>query len=370
MAFLANPAVAKGCDFMVVDECHHFIADEWKRVWSHRPKRLLGLTATPERGDGKPLGNLFDELVVAIDYPEAFRDGWLTRPSVIRPPKCLAPDLAWDPVEAILEHAKGMRGFVFTRSVSEAECMAKRLPRCGYVHGKMPGAEREEIISKFRHRELDLLTNVHILTEGFDEPSAKLCALARGMSHQSTLLQAVGRVLRPFGDETPVILDLPGLTHIHGLVDEERVYSLKKGIELEKSIPVYDCPRCGAAQSSPLAQGCNTCEWVADPKVPRPPRIYNEALRAVYAGSETEDNYKRQELIRLLAIMRAKDYTYYWVSRQYKKLFGHSPKDLETISPREKRRELQRHRARATTLGYKSGWASFRYKEAFGRWPG
>ena len=65
-------------DFLVLDECHHYPADEWGRANSHYPTaKVLGLTATPERRDGRPLGDMFDEIVVAAQHSTLLDDGFL-----------------------------------------------------------------------------------------------------------------------------------------------------------------------------------------------------------------------------------------------------------------------------------------------------
>ena len=86
---------------LVLDEAHHYAAEDWRVVSGLVPwVRILGLTATPERKDGEPLGDIFEVMVVSASYSELVAGGYLVPARVHRPRKALGNDLAQDPVKA------------------------------------------------------------------------------------------------------------------------------------------------------------------------------------------------------------------------------------------------------------------------------
>ena len=114
--------------------------------------------------------------------------------------------------------------------------------------GATPLQERDRILGDFAAGRIDVLSNVFVLTEGWDSPRAKVCLLARGTSSVGPYLQMIGRVLRPDGTGARALLiDLCGVVHQHGLPDEDRVWSLD-GIKrtAEATQWIRQCAVCGS----------------------------------------------------------------------------------------------------------------------------
>lgn len=359
-------------DLLILDECHHYAAPDWKRVFNVGAKAIIGATATPVRADGKHLGNAFDKMVVAADYPELISAGHLVPLDIVGPGKCIAPDLSKSPVRAYLEYAGRKKCFCFARNVEQAKriCMDFEAEGvgAGLILHDTPREIRSKILAGFRGTTYDIIVNIYTMTEGVDVPDASCCLLARGCSHMSPYLQMVGRVLRPAKNKNRALLiDLPGMVHLWGDPTASHVYSLEKGIELEKPITVFECPACGYAEENRFLV-CKKCGHELDKKIQKNPKIYDMALSKVYAGSATPDNAKRDEMLRLIELHKRNGYTWFWVSNQYKKLFGERP-NLSNVSEEGKRIEFQKHRKQGEEKGYKPGWAKFRYKETFGHWP-
>ncbi len=220
------------CDRLVLDEAHHYAAEEWSRMARSYPKATtLGLTATPERKDGEPLGDIFGALVVAAHYSELIADGFLVPARVYRPASNLGNDLAQDPFDAWRGCSDGSQAFVFCARVQIARELAQRFRDSGItaalIECNTPKRERDDLLSRFRQGTIRVLTNVNTLTEGVDVPEARTVILARAFGHVGGFLQAAGRVLRPAkGKPDAIVVDLTGSTIRHGLPTDDRVYSL------------------------------------------------------------------------------------------------------------------------------------------------
>lgn len=358
---------------VLYDECHHYAADEWSAIADTYPDAWrIGLTATPERADGRALGSLFDRMVVAAKYSDLIRDGHLVPCRILRPESGLERGLALDPVDAYRKHAADRSGFVFVPRIDEARALAERFTAAGIptaaIDAGTPEAERDAAISALRSGDLRLLTNVYALTEGVDVPTASVCILARAVGHVSQYLQIAGRVLRTAPGKTDALLiDLPGVSHEFGSPTEDRIYSLDGvGIRLA-SASVTTCLHCGASyETGPLA--CPECGFQKPTEDYKPLLIYNAELREVYLGAATADDAKHREYARLRSVQRAKSWSLDWVAREYRRLFGCAP-DFGDVPAEERREYFAQMREHAAERGFKPGFAAARYRNLFGEWP-
>jgi DNA repair protein RadD len=377
---LARPSSAwPKAKLVVLDECHHFCSDDWRTLVEHYPnERVLGLTATPERGDGRPLGDIFDKLVVAATHKELIRDGWLLPCTVFAPAKVLGAALALDPVEAYRRHADNDLAFVFAGSVPQARELAQRFSEAGYpaqmVAGVTSTGARASALRRFAAGELRVLTTVIALTEGIDLPAARVCILARGCGHVTPYLQLVGRVLRPHPTmASAIFIDLPGVSSTFGHPTEDRVYSLEgKGIRRASEESLFTCIHCGVVvPRSEVHSGCPECGRAASTEGvsrAKPPRIYSMELRSLYAGEGTPESAKVAEYKRLRDVARDHSYSLEWVRREYRLLFGSDP-PLDDVSEDHRRRTLASFQELARQNNYKPAYAAVRYKKLFGSWP-
>lgn len=220
-------------DLAVLDETHHYVAEQWiSAPKEYLQKPLLGLTATPERYDGRPLGDIFEHLVVAAQYSELIEAGHLVSARVFQPEENLGSDLCMDPLEAWALCSEGAQGFAFLARVASSEKFALRARKKGvraeHLEHETPALERSDMMSRFGQGRIDLLSNVFILTEGVNVPEARVALLARGFSYPGALRQATGRVLRAApGKPDGIVIDLCGSTLAHGMPDADCDYSLE-----------------------------------------------------------------------------------------------------------------------------------------------
>lgn len=331
-------------DLVVWDEAHHAAAETYRTIAARYPGAWhLGLTATPERADGVGLRDAFDELVVGatvaelqstIDPSTGFP--YLAACDVVGPSRVLkGAELAWPPVEAWQRHAEGRPTVLFARTVADSVRAAQEFcgagVRAAHIDGTQSKTKRDAILAAFAAGDLDVLTNVYVLTEGWDAPRAKVCVLARGCGSEGTFLQMVGRVLRAHRGERALLIDLAGAWIEHGTPDEERSFTLD-GIRRrpKASRPwLRQCVTCGAvvegARSGPACRRCAT-PWPAPP----PQRIARTDLAPVVRARATREE-QRAVLAQLTAVARERGYKAAWAAVEFKRRFGFWPKAREAV---------------------------------------
>lgn len=376
--------VARGevprADSVLWDECHHSAAETWAPVVTQalHSAKVLGLTATPQRSDGKPLGDIFGDMVVAARYSELIASGHIVRCKVFRPDTYLGSDQAQNPVEAYERHGAGARGFVFCRSVKDASELAERFTASGVraanIDGKMSGAKRDEILARFKRGELRLITNVFVLTEGFDVPDATVCILARGAGHSGAYLQMVGRVLRPSpGKDAAIFIDLPGASHEHGLPTADREYSLSGRAIKTTGESLRVCPECGCTCPSAV-RACIECGVVFPRREYKGPKIWNMELMEYFENvgelHTAPKPLKRLEWERLVEVCERRSFGIGFAVQEFEKIFQERPDEFAKALPEEMRvAELRRLRQIQQTKGLKDGWISHAYRGTFGAFP-
>jgi DNA repair protein RadD len=231
---LLRRGLVEGVKLLVPDEAHHYAAAEWQSIASmYAEARVLGLTATPWRTDATALGDIFESLVVAADYSELVRDGYLVPVCMYRPARALGSDLAEDVLPAWLRLSGGAQTMVFCARVETAKTLARQFREAGVpaamVEGDMARIDRVDAMAKFRRGALKVLTNVNTLTEGIDVPDCACVVLARNFEHPTSYIQATGRALRPaLNKKAAIIIDLSGCSNRLGLglPTDDRSYDL------------------------------------------------------------------------------------------------------------------------------------------------
>jgi superfamily II DNA or RNA helicase len=214
---------------VIIDEAHHATADTYRRVIAHyrqNPKcKILGVTATPDRADETALGSVFKSVAYYYGIEDAVNDGWLTpiRQRVVvvegldfSAIKTTAGDLNQGELAEVMEFEENLHGIahpafelsrgrkmlVFAASVAHAERLAEIFNRheagCARaVSGKTITEERQATLRSFKYNELRILVNCGVFTEGFDEPSIQVVAMARPTKSRSLFTQMIGRGTRP-----------------------------------------------------------------------------------------------------------------------------------------------------------------------------
>jgi len=289
-------------DLIVLDEAHHCRAAMWRSLLKGQPAaKLLGVTATPARLDGKGLGvqagGPFDDLVAGSDIAELVAVGFLS------PARCFVPEqrldlrgvrvragdyvpselasvvdragITGDAVEQYRRRADHQPALAFCATVAHAENVAGCFRAAGYrsqcVHGKTPAAERDVLIAGLGNGAIEILTSCDLISEGLDAPALGAVILLRPTKSLVLHMQQIGRGMRPApGKAELIVLDHVANVLVHGLPDAKRAWTLAGGAEKNREAPeVRMCPGCGCC--NPIgARACSSCGYVRPAAEPRP----------------------------------------------------------------------------------------------------
>jgi superfamily II DNA or RNA helicase len=271
----------------VIDEAHHAAAPSYRAivdaVLAQRPEAMiLGFTATPNRGDGVRLVDVFEKIVYTMDARKAIDAGYLV------PVKSYAvatttnlDDVASRGgdfvigqlaaavntvdrnariVAAYSQHTPSLKALVFTASVEHARDVAEEFVangiRAEWASGETPRDERERIVRDFRGDGIEVLVNCGLYLEGFDVPSVQVILNARPTKSTTLYTQITGRALRPVDDianalsqtssalerrelieKSPkpaaIVIDLVDQAHRHELVTVPSLYGLPPHIDAQ-----------------------------------------------------------------------------------------------------------------------------------------
>lgn len=271
IATLLARGAAPPADLVILDECHRAMAVGVRSLLDGYPHaKLLGLTATPQRGDGQPLGDVFSRLVCGPSNRELIASGALVPTHILAPPAMLSDRVIPEDVALQVERLAGDRAIVFCDDVAEAEaaaaCLRSRAIPCAVVTGDTPRDQRELARERLVSGELRAIVGVSVFLEGWDCPAVDTVVLARAFSVTGSFLQACGRGMRAAPGKTQcTVLDLRGSVYAHGLPDEDRRWSLEgtavaRTEKLDAVLrcsaclaiyrPAAVCPRCGAAREA------------------------------------------------------------------------------------------------------------------------
>lgn len=260
---------------------------QWQRdrlsAWDDTPpdRLLLGVTATPKRGDNVGLEAVFQHIVFNRTIRELMEWGYLCRLKAYRvttstslddvqtragdfAQEALAATVNQDPrnakaVRAYLDYAKGRKGVTFCVNVAHAVSMADTYNQAGVpaaaIHGMLSDERRKELIDKFRSGEIQMLTNCQILTEGTDIPDIECIVHARPTKSTLLYIQMTGRGLRIHEGKTDcVVIDIVDVTRKHSLISAPELLGLPvdfnaKGEDLLETKKKQEA----ATQDNPLA---------------------------------------------------------------------------------------------------------------------
>lgn len=306
-ALRALPAI----DLVIADEAHHAPARTWRAVFDAARERnpdvkLLGVTATPARGDGKALGQVFATVAEQIQIGELIEGGFLVRPRALVAEVGLADQIRALPrtangrgefdmgavarlvdhepiTQAIIAqwraHAGERQTVVFCATVAHAQHVCDAFRRAGVAAGVVTGEDatddRATTIRAFDRRELRVIVNVMTLTEGWDSPAASCVMLLRPSAFRSLVVQMIGRGLRLApGKSDCLILDFGASLESMGGLDQVLELGGARRVREPGPPPMKPCgdPKC--RRPIPLhARECPLCGYQFPPRVSEAPPL-------------------------------------------------------------------------------------------------
>lgn len=334
-------------DLIIVDEAHRTPSESYQRALEAYPRAtVIGLTATPCRLDGRPLREHFDAMVTGARYDELIDSGAILAPVVYaaeRDPDLskvkrmagdyhegqleqamMQPQIVGNVVDEWVTHAEKRASVVFAVGVDHSRELVERFRERGiasaHLDGGTPESEREDLLVQLELGKLRVLSNVGVLCEGWDQPRVKCAVIARPTLSLSLWMQMAGRILRPWGDKPPVLLDHAGNVERHGLPHENREWSLTEGTAKRAATDRYRV--CAGCYAYVERMPCPLCGH-ATARKPREVREAKGQLRVVGGGPPVDP----------------------------------------------KRAFYDAQVTRASKQGFKPGFAAAKYKERFGAWP-
>ncbi len=361
------------CDLIIIDEAHGVAGSrEYRQVIFQRNMvPVIGLSATPfAKGMAKPYaelgGNpLFESLVVAATIRELIDAGFLVDCDIYAPS---APDLSslktqrnafgeidfsdkeaarasdtpalvGDIVSHWLRLAADTPTVCFASNIAHSKHITERFRASGvpaeHIDCYTSEDDRAAIMGRVAAGETMVISNVGILTEGWDFPACKTMILARPTKSLTRYIQMAGRVLRPHeSKDRALILDHSGTVETLGFPTDDLPLALDDGAagaatkkEREAPKPTV-CQSCKAVKP-PRTPVCPKCGHVA--KVPSDVVEHEGELELVSRNKAKKDD-KQQVYSELMAIRNARGYADGWVAHKYRAYFGVWPRGLAEAS--------------------------------------
>ena len=312
-------------DLVIVDECHLAVAATYLKVIAAAGHPLLlGLTGTPQRLDGRGLGEVFDRLVLTCSTAQLIAEQLLAPVRVYAPPgadlsglRTRAGELDQGQAGAILNRpavvgdalshwqrlCNDRRGVAFCATVAHAQSVAEQWRQAGYralaVHGGSDDAERREAIVGLRAGRLDLVACAQLWIAGVDVPEIDAVIWLRPTQSLTAWLQGNGRGLRiAQGKHDLLVLDHVGNVARLGHPLEVHEWSLEGRAKRQRDAApsVRVCPQCFSCMSSRV-QTCPDCghQFVAER---RQLEHVDGELQEIAAAGIPSGGYKKGDIVR------------------------------------------------------------------------
>lgn len=229
---------------VIVDEAHHCLAESYRRILEHfSPALVLGVTATPDRGDKKTLAEVFDSIAFEYSLSQAIKDGYLVSPKAEMIPinidlskvktsmgdytdgslgEALGPYLE-KIADEMVSRCMNRKTVIFLPLIATSQAFCETLKRRGFRATEVNGMskDRKEKLKGFEDGTYNCICNSILLCEGWDCPSADCIVVLRPTKIRALYSQMVGRVLRlspETGKKDALILDFLWMTAKHDLV--------------------------------------------------------------------------------------------------------------------------------------------------------
>lgn len=261
-------------DYIIVDEAHHSLSDQYLAVLKQWPNvRVIGVTATPARTDGKGLGDVYECMIEGPPMAWLKDNGFLANYRYFRVPSHIDLDqikkdkktgdynekelasaerkshIVGDAISHYKEHASGLTGIVFCTGIARAKEVAEDFCAAGIVSdaidGTMDEDVQESLMGDLASGKIKLLMSADLIGEGVDVPSINVVIMLRPTQSVTVFLQQAGRALRVKADGSmAIILDHVQNVKRHGLPCDPRAWSLDTVKKQQNEITTRQCVKC------------------------------------------------------------------------------------------------------------------------------
>jgi DNA repair protein RadD len=357
-----NPPAA---DLLIIDEAHFAVSAIWKKVVDKYPAaKVLGMTATPIRADGRGLGEMFQTMVPGPSVPYLINEKFLV-PSVVFRPKtvdlsgvgkvagdfnskqlaevCDKPKLVGDVVEQWKKHCSDRKTAAFGVNQHHAQEIAEKYRCAGinfaYVDAETPDKERDRIWDDFDNGSLRGVSSVGVISYGWDHPICSCIVGARATQSVGLWRQILGRASRPYpGKENFYVMDhFDNTGRLDAFFEDEIKWSLDgcaiKDEEEKKTFSITTCRYCFAT----FRTGPEVCPYCRK-------EVLKDHRRIETTKGDLEVIQRERKAIAI------EDWR----------------KNVTGDKRREKFEEFQRI---ARERGYKKTWPAVKFNIIFGQWP-
>lgn len=334
-------------DYLFVDEAHLSASAGWSRTVEHYKAagtKIIGLTGSPERLDGKPLGAIWDTLILGPSTRWLIENGFLAQYRAFAPAgvdlsgvHTRGGDYVQSEIDEIMsgravlagavrhwrKYAQGYRTIAFAPSVNRCEQLAAEFRASGVnavaLDGNTPRNIQRQAFMDFADRKVDVLVNCQLFTEGFDLSAqvGRDVVIEAVLDYAPTQslarhLQKHGRGLRK--DSKPhILLDLVGGFSRLGLPDDEREWSLDGRHKEKRSAagaePIRICETCfGAYRPAPICPHCQAAYQAKERKVEEVEGDLEEIDVASFRRHQQIEQAKATELEDLVRLATSRGY--------------------------------------------------------------
>lgn len=355
-------------EYLFIDEAHLSASSGWSKTVNYYKglgTKIIGLSGSPQRLDGKPLGSIWDTMVLGPSTAQLIEWGRLSRYRAFAPAgvdltgvHSRGGDYVQSEIDDLMsgkavlagavrhwqQLAAGKRTIAFAPSIARSEQLAAEFNASGISAVSLDGGtakgDRQIAFRRFADREIDVMVNVRLFTEGFDLAAQ----VGRDVMIEAVLdyaptqslalhLQKHGRGLRK-DSEPHILLDLVGGFSRLGLPDDEREWSLAGETKAKKkaadSEPVRICPACFAAYTP--APACPVCGLVHTPQGRKVEEVEGELVEVdaeQMRRQRVAEQYRADTLGELISLATARGYkspdrwaAHVWTAREAKRKEG------------------------------------------------
>jgi len=329
---------------IIFDEAHHATAKTWTNIIDFfLDVPIVGLTATPSRLDGSPLGSIFEKLVIGISPKELMNLGYLCQYDYYAPriynEEFRIKGSDYDQQEVsdffirsriygdVLKYIDPKRKtIIYCPSIKFSKFLSEQIPGVVHFDGDTPDKERARIVKDFKEGKIRILSNVDLIGEGFDVPDCDCVILLRPTRSTALYIQQSMRCLRPGENKKAIIYDLVGNVFRHGLPTEDRKWSLEEKIRCknesaEDEVLVRECKNCFRVYSglNPVCPYCGFDNGKTRKQLDEEKEIELQKVTEIERNNKRKEQGRAESIASLIEIAKKRGYKNpaYWATQVY-----------------------------------------------------